>query len=1013
MSTENLGQPLTETFAVAGGQARLFERGATLTGAGGEAVVVFELPLVGRPSIVTGDPAAVPVFETHAIRFAQGAWQLAELAALVQAALAGRLGLVPTGQAGPALPFSFGPAAVVTGDVHGLPATAAALQERQLYDVAVLADGDQWRVVAPHAVYHRRSWTDFGIAHVTDLHVARRIDGFRELLVQAGRHQAAARLINFNDRFRGFVRYANHLHAIGVLDVVLSTGDQYDYIFEDDDDPAGGGNAAFMRRLVLGQAPGPDFPDVEELQVPIFMIPGNHDYRKHAYKLLFDVHVGNSVIGVDVKRFRNFSGYNLRGDDARVLALRLDGVQVDALPFGLRPVPEASIDGAIRMVIADPEIAAYKQHLADRTSYVVRLGSHRIVMLDSGPDVGVLSSPGDLLNFLIGNTSEDEDTFVAGSPNTEGVEPGELEMVAGALSEPADGLVVVGIHTPLVNPVDEEYPYFLRETQRASQADQVHAFLARHGAGVVGHPSKAAEQMKARHPTWYPDAHDDRPPAFVKRQDRQDKLDFAVSRGEADGLIRLLAGVGSPRRADLVLSGHTHYHNEFTVRPMPAGELAFYMDFYTQNPANYYPTRFARGWGGGGILPFRPETDKTHVGVLPGAAPDGAPAPIEDAPLKHDLKVPPYPDPLGGAADAAAWWSERRPLLLQTGALGPIKTELPFLTGFRVLSVRNNVVERIHFVSTGRLEAHNYRLPWEEATLPEPPGPPTAPWGSVSEGSSAPGGHVTAVATGGNRIALFLADPLGGMFATEGSHHGGWAAWSDVAGGGSTPGAPVSAVVMGDRITVVVAGPDGTVFANEGKPGGWGLWGTVSDGSTTPGGHVSAVRVGDRIVVALADKGGGIFATEGTRAGGWGPWRHVSHGSSTPGAALGAVAIGDRVTLVLADPGGGIFANEGRPDRGWGPWRSVSEGSTIPGGHVTAIPRGGDQVTLVLADPGGGIFAVTGSHAGGWGPWRNVSEGLSLPGAPVAGVVAGGRTTFVLADPNGGVFARASARPSP
>ena len=36
--------------------------------------------------------------------------------------------------------------------------------------------------------------------------------------------------------------------------------------------------------------------------------------------------------------------------------------------------------------------------------------------------------------------------------------------------------------------------------------------------------------------------------------------------------------------------------NEFTVRQMPTGDLAYFMDFYTSNPARYYPTPFVTGY---------------------------------------------------------------------------------------------------------------------------------------------------------------------------------------------------------------------------------------------------------------------------------------------------------------------------------------------------------------------------------------------------------------------------------
>lgn len=89
---------------------------------------------------------------------------------------------MPTGQPAAAMPLTMSEPTVVTPDIYGISVSGPSLHERQLYDVAVLAEGNQWRVIAPHAVYHRRTWTDFGIAHNTDVHVARRIDTFRGLL---------------------------------------------------------------------------------------------------------------------------------------------------------------------------------------------------------------------------------------------------------------------------------------------------------------------------------------------------------------------------------------------------------------------------------------------------------------------------------------------------------------------------------------------------------------------------------------------------------------------------------------------------------------------------------------------------------------------------------------------------------------------------------------------------------------------------------------------------------------
>jgi hypothetical protein len=161
---------------------------------------------------------------------------------------------------------------------------------------------------------------------------------------------------------------------------------------------------------------------------------------------------------------------------------------------------------------------------------------------------------------------------------------------------------------------------------------------------------------------------------------------------------------------------------------MLTGELAFYMDFYTQNPRFYYPTRFTQSWAEGPRgalgLTVEPKMDVTYVEVVPGAAPDAKPLPMSrPAMFKNQLEVPPYATPLSSSPDPRAWWAEHRPLVLQTGALGPLDNSQVSFTGFRVLSVKNDVIDKIHFVSTERLEASQYRLPWEDAIRPENPDP--------------------------------------------------------------------------------------------------------------------------------------------------------------------------------------------------------------------------------------------------------------------------------------------------
>ncbi len=514
MALERLGEPLTAAYAVANGTARLFQHGLTVKGPGVDVIVSFAFPMPGRPSLSTTTSGNTEPFGPDALNVRLDQAALTAASPLIQKALAGRVGLLPTGQRESALPLEIGPIEALSpsarGDAatssdspsHGVTTKAPALKERQLYDVAVLAEAG-WQRVAPHAVYHRTQWSDFGLAHISDMHVARRIDRFRDLLAKAGRAEAAGRLYNWNDRFRGFVKYANHLHSIGVLDVIVATGDLYDYIFEDDDDPNGGGNVAFLRQLILGEAPGPHFPDVEELRVPLFVVPGNHDYRRHPYKLIFDAQIRLVDLGTfggvdkDVQRIRNFSGYHLVEADAITLTNLLDGKKTSS-------VPNLTAEEAARMIDFDAELKTYKALLADRGSYIVRLGQHRIAMIDSKHDVGTVTEFVQAALLKVGLGNEDESTFVGGAPNCAGVSADELRAVAEELGHiPDHGLFLVGLHAPLFNMWNCEYPYFFRETQRAMQPGQIPAYLARMDQKAVSPLTPIEKQVAARHPSFY------------------------------------------------------------------------------------------------------------------------------------------------------------------------------------------------------------------------------------------------------------------------------------------------------------------------------------------------------------------------------------------------------------------------------------------------------------------------------------------------------------------------------
>lgn len=88
------------------------------------------------------------------------------------------------------------------------------------------------------------------------------------------------------------------------------------------------------------------------------------------------------------------------------------------------------------------------------------------------------------------------------------------------------------------------------------------------------------------------------------------------------------------------------------------------------------------------------------------------------------MAVPPYADPLDRAPDPRDWWHRHRPLVMETGGVGPREGRAnsrhepgkhkpdPSFQGFRVLTVEGAIVA-MHYVRLEELRAANLSLPWE------------------------------------------------------------------------------------------------------------------------------------------------------------------------------------------------------------------------------------------------------------------------------------------------------------
>jgi 3',5'-cyclic AMP phosphodiesterase CpdA len=631
---------------------------------------------------------------------------------------------------------------------------ARTLERRQLYSLAFRTAGMPLRTISPHCLYARSDWADFGIAHVTDIHVNRRAERYRATLRAVGVPEAVAKFNNWNDAFRDFIHYANQLHAKGRLDVVVLTGDLVDYVREADDHPDGPGNFAFFEALVQGLAPSPDAEGSgsEPLRVPVFTSLGNHDYRTHPYPLIFKVHVQEEDLLGDIpfvgdaleeaiNTFRAglkmLPGFGLASDvsvfgllsgfaDAitqfeglnitRGEALRLVGPPLGDGLYGiplLRPKPA----GLSLEVDADMRERRhyYFRRINRDPSYPVALGPHRLVMLDTRWDAGLTDNVSTAVAAKkLGIGPESLRHLVGGNPDSEGVGKEDLDLVKAALAEARDeGIVLVGMHAPPINPADNEYPNYFRETAHPT-ADpvQITGYLHRvepervvletHTDEVPDLPRPDAFETS---PGW---PRTDTP--YFHRGEIEDLLDFGTGVGYQEKFARL---VGDAKRggATLVLCGHVHRRIDY--RLAWASESRFldaYTDYYLENPAAYYPMKLAQPhW-------WEKKYKRVLVRVEEGKPPEGELTQVRDNregavwETLDTLAVPPYRRPLAAASDPAAWWSKHGPMVVQTAALGPCTNTRedaetnadppgPQFQGFRLLDVKANVIVRAHYLT--------------------------------------------------------------------------------------------------------------------------------------------------------------------------------------------------------------------------------------------------------------------------------------------------------------------------
>ncbi|MHA1733931.1 MAG: metallophosphoesterase family protein [Promethearchaeota archaeon] len=163
-------------------------------------------------------------------------------------------------------------------------------------------------------ITRERDWSDFTFYQFSDLHVAKRNDEVFDLVatrkykdvdfslrIEDELKRADNRLFfderlrrsmeffaflnranNFNNNLRQMISYANREANQGRLDFIVFTGDLVDYLkirILGGRVPEKRNNWQFLHHLLVGHG------DEEGLEVPVFTVVGNHDFRLNSYRI--------------------------------------------------------------------------------------------------------------------------------------------------------------------------------------------------------------------------------------------------------------------------------------------------------------------------------------------------------------------------------------------------------------------------------------------------------------------------------------------------------------------------------------------------------------------------------------------------------------------------------------------------------------------------------------------------------------------------------------------------------
>ena len=426
MSEHTLGEQLAGPYAAGGGTATLHRGGVVVEAPGVRLTAWFDLPPVGRPGIVAGDPAVAP-FAAVEVEATGDGWSVAGLPDLVGPALSGHLVLAPVGGDGSVVDVVVGSAA--SDPARRMP-SASPCTHRSCPSGCCTTS----RCATPPGAWCRspRTPSTTGARGATS--------GWRTSRTPTSPGGSTP---SAGCSPRRGVRRRRPRWSTGTTGSVASSGSPTSCTrrASSTSSSSPGTATTTSARTTTTTRPAGATPSSSDSSCsarrpaptsPTWSRCGCRSSSPPATTTTAVTPTGScstctcrsGPLGKDLERVTNFGSLGIRQQDAVALTNRLDPTwlaeHVGNPAIGDQSVRNLSSSAAAEMVEIDHEMAEYRQFLGEPGTYVVELGDHRLVMVDSGPDTGVIDSLGEGIAYKLGLFGEDEATFVGGSPNCTG-----------------------------------------------------------------------------------------------------------------------------------------------------------------------------------------------------------------------------------------------------------------------------------------------------------------------------------------------------------------------------------------------------------------------------------------------------------------------------------------------------------------------------------------------------------------------------------------------------------------